>query len=535
MTPRRIAVALIVLAAAVPYLPTLNDYFAQDDFGVVGLLSSKPAGFFPRWFTMPWTENIWGYVPDEVRPFPALTYQIAGIVGPSSPLTNHVINVLVHVANAWLVFAIAEAAAGLSLGPAAFAGLVFAVLPMQTESVAWITGRVDSMPACFYMAAFLLYVRWRAGGGTALYVWSVIMYFVALFTKQNTVTLAPLLVLADLMLLGHPPRVGWRWLLPYVPFGLLTTGFLALRYALFGEVARESTLTADRVRWFLVDLSAHLRRMVFGEPGVRMPETSAAVRVAAAAVAVVAAHRRFGDRGRRRFLRPTVFFGLVWIGLAVAPTVVAGYASPRHMYLASAGYAVVLGLGLEVFWHARPAPALRRVGVGLGCAALAAYLVLLGQDVRLWGVRTSVSHQMVRDLEREAMAAPPGTLIIVDAPRRSWDFALPHAVRPPFVPEDIPARVSIISHSSIHCCPAALWEPYTRHAIRTWLDNPARPPVVALHWDADSGALARLSDQDDPFFRSLVALLLETKDVASLDRLLLDIMRQYVAGRPSAL
>ena len=49
---------------------------------------------------------------------------------------------------------------------AAFAaGVVFAVLPMQTESVAWVTGRVDSMPAFFYLAAFLLYCRWRADGG----------------------------------------------------------------------------------------------------------------------------------------------------------------------------------------------------------------------------------------------------------------------------------------------------------------------------------------------------------------------------------
>ncbi len=93
---------------------------------MVGLLSSKPAGYFPRWFIMPWTEDIWGYVPDEVRPFPALTYQFAGVFGAASPVANHVINVLFHLANALLVFAIARAAAGLPPGPAAFGALVFA-------------------------------------------------------------------------------------------------------------------------------------------------------------------------------------------------------------------------------------------------------------------------------------------------------------------------------------------------------------------------------------------------------------------------
>ena len=37
--------------------------------------------------------------------------------------------------------------------------LVFVLLPIQAESVAWVTGRVDSLPACFYFASFLLYVR----------------------------------------------------------------------------------------------------------------------------------------------------------------------------------------------------------------------------------------------------------------------------------------------------------------------------------------------------------------------------------------
>jgi hypothetical protein len=533
MTARRAALLLVAAAAVLPYLPTINNYFAQDDFGVVALLSSKPASTFPRWFTMPWTEDIWGYVPDEIRPFPALTYQVAGAFGAASPVANHVVNILFHLANALLVFGAARAAAGLGLWPAAFAAVAFAVLPMQTESVAWVTGRVDSMPACFYLGSFLLYVRWRAAARPALYAWALVAYFVALFTKQNAVTLLPALVLYDWMLAGRPPRPSWRWVWPYVAFGVMTLGYLALRYALFGEVARESMLTAERARLFLTDLSTHLRRMVFGEPGLRIPEWAAALRVAVPAAAVYAVHRVLGGPARTRFARPAWYFAIVWIGLAVAPTLVAGYASPRHMYLASAGWTILLGLALQACWDARPSPAVRRVGLGLATALTAAYVILLVQDIALWEVRTAVSRQAVLDLEREAMAAPPGTLFIAGAPRRSWDFALPHAIRRPFVREDVTARVSVISHSSIHCCPANVWEPYTRSAIRAWLEDPARPPVVALHWDADTGRLSRLSDREDPFLRELAALLLRTQDVASLDRVLLDITNRYVAGRPA--
>ena len=80
--------AVAVLAAVVPYLPTIDDYFLQDDFGVVWLLAQKPWWHFPHWFTTPWMENIWGYVPDEIRPFPAATYQLAAWFGAGSPVPN---------------------------------------------------------------------------------------------------------------------------------------------------------------------------------------------------------------------------------------------------------------------------------------------------------------------------------------------------------------------------------------------------------------------------------------------------------------
>ena len=223
---------LVVLAAAVPYLPTLDNYFAQDDFGVVGLLSQKPASYFPRWFVTTWMDDIWGFTPDEIRPFTALTYQVAAAFGPASPVPNHVVNIALHAANSLLVFGIARAAAGLGGGAALLAAVAFALLPMQAESVAWITGRVDSIPAMFYLGSFLLYVRWAHGtspGNRPAYVWSLILFFCALFSKQNAITLAPALLLYDVIVRRRSlvPLVAAAR--PYVPFALLTAGYLGLR------------------------------------------------------------------------------------------------------------------------------------------------------------------------------------------------------------------------------------------------------------------------------------------------------------------
>jgi hypothetical protein len=527
---RRMAVVVIALAALVPYLPTLDDYFVQDDFGVVALLSSKPATYFPRWFWTTWMEDIWGYTPDEIRPFPALSYQVAALFGAGSPPANHVINIGFHVANALLVFAVAQRAAGLAMVPAAAAALIFAVLPMQTESVAWITGRVDSMPACFFLAAFLLFVRWRAEGRARDYAWSVAWCVAALFSKQNTVILAPCLVAYDLVVRGQPLRASWAWLRPYVPFVVLTALYLALRYALFGEVARESMLTAQQWRVFTADLALHLKRMVYGEPGVATDGARLAFWVLGVAIACLLYAVWAVGRRAAPLARVVIFFGLVWIGAAVAPTLVAGYASPRHMYLASVGWAMLLAVGVEILWR-RGSMAGRAVAGAGAVALLVVYGLQLRHEVAGWGVRAAVSERIVRDLQAESRRMPAGTLAIAAPPRRSFDFAVPHALRPPFTGADVTAQLRVVTHSSIHCCPAHLWEPHTRGLLRAWLDDPTRPPVVVLQWNAASGAMARVDDTEQPFIREVVPILAGTRDVASLDAMLLDVVEKLTGGR----
>ena len=530
LNARRLAVIAVVLAAVLPYVPTLDNYFAQDDFGVVGLLASKPAFYFPRWFVVPWMENIWGYTPDELRPFVALTYQAASQWNAGSPIPQHLVNVALHAGNALLVLAIAERAAGLALPSAATAAMVFAVLPMQTESVAWVTGRVDSMPAFFYLASFYLYCRWRAEGRTSLYLWSIAACFTALFSKQNTITLAPALIAYDLVLRRRPLRVSWAWLRPYAPFVLLTGGYLLLRYAVFGQVARESMLGAARVDLFVQDVSTHLRRMVFGEPGLAMSAARAGVAlgIGAAALALIAVLSR---NGTPRLLRAAAYFSIIWVVLGIAPTVVAGYASPRHMYLASVGWAISLGIAFEVLWQARPARVMKSVAMAAAAVVLVGYIVRLADDIRLWETRSMVSRRALADIEREALDAPQGTLIIAGAPRRSWDFALPHALRPPFTREDLTRRVTVVSDSSIHCCPAILWEAYTRGALHEWLGRPDRPPVIALYWNPDTGQLSRVSDTDDAYLRTLMKVLVETKTRAALDEAIHDTLWALAAPR----
>ena len=201
------------------------------------------------------------------------------------------------------------------------------------------------------------------------------------------------------------------------------------------------------------------------------------------------------------------------------------------MYLASAGWAISLGIAFQVLWEARPALAMKPLAAAAATAVLVAYTLQLVDDVRLWGTRSMVSRRALLEIEREARAAPRGTLIIAGAPRRSWDYALPHVLRPPFTDEDLTERVTVISDLSLHCCPPDRWEAYTRAALHSWLNRPDRPPVIVLYWNPDTGQLSRVSDSDEPYLRPLMKVFLDTDSLVALDEAIHDTLREIAAPR----
>ncbi len=523
----RFAVIAVCAASMLPYLSTLDDYFVRDDFGVVQLLAQKPASYFPRWFYTSWMDHIWGYTPDEIRPFPAVSYQLTALGGATSPVLHHALNILLHAVNGLLVFGIARAAGMLGVTASAFAAVLFVLLPIHTESVAWITGRVDSMPALFYLASFLAYVRWRRTGSAPLYAGAVALFFVALFTKQNTITMVGTLAAYDVLVLRRPLLPITSFVTPYVPFALLTGGYLWLRYLLFGEVAREGALNPSGLAHFLELLDRHLAHMVIGD--YRWPRLpSWLVLVAVCATAVVIASRR--EARRSRVAARLLFFGPVWWLIGVAPVLVAGYASPRHVYLAAVGWAMALGILFDAARRMARDDSRRRAVSLIAAAVLLLYLPPLALSVREWNVTAAVSQKIVRDVRAEVLAAPEGTLIIVGAPTRSWDWALPFSVRPPFTRTDLTERAVIVFPRSLSCCTAP-WFGDTKHALERWAASGARESAVILRWDLETGELSRSSTADNPQVPAVARALLTIERPEDLDRNLLRIIDVFAGTR----
>ena len=135
-----------------------------------------------------------------------------------------------------------------------------------------------------------------------------------------------------------------------------------------------------------------------------------------------------------------------------------------------------------------------------------------------------MSQQMVVDLEHEARSTPPGSLLIIGAPVRSWEWSLPFAAERPFTAVDLADRVEIVSPILLDCC-RDKWMERTQRTLRTWSQR-GSAPLVALTWDARTGARSKLTAADDAALRQQVMALIDAGTAEELDRSILAILQR---------
>jgi tetratricopeptide (TPR) repeat protein len=184
--------AAAAAAAWLAYGPALNGPFVFDD------------QYLP-FFSPHFAEQTLLMAVKGVRPFLMFSFWLNNHVAGTEPYTYHLWNLLFHFANSLLVFLATRrllAWAGTS-GPrgewmAAFAGALFLLHPVQTESVAYVASRSENLSALFYYAALVVFLYRKSPAISWLAAAAVIaLYGAAVSTKEHTVTLPALLLLTD--------------------------------------------------------------------------------------------------------------------------------------------------------------------------------------------------------------------------------------------------------------------------------------------------------------------------------------------------
>lgn len=160
----------------------------------------------------------------------ALNYHVHGL----NVIGYHVVNLAIHLLSALLVYLIVIATLrteffeGRAGARADFPGefiagiiaLIFVSHPIQTQAVTYLAQRFASLAACFYLLAFLLYIRASQSQSvrlrTAAYIGALVSTLAAMLTKEFTVTLPLMLVLYDVSFLSGSRGDRIRRLAPFV-------------------------------------------------------------------------------------------------------------------------------------------------------------------------------------------------------------------------------------------------------------------------------------------------------------------------------
>ena len=301
-----LALGALVLVA---YLPALRGSFVwDDDKNIVrnGNLRSL-AGLWRIWSDP--------HASQQYYPLTHTTFWINFALGGLSPLAYHLVNVALHVVSAILVFAVLRR---LAVRGAPLAAALFALHPLNVESVAWVTERKNVLAGALGLASFLFYLRFDEathGEGDeprdpkhvrGLWAISLGLFLLALLAK-TAVAVAPAVMLVVVLLLrGRRLARVARPLAPFFTLGIaagLFTAWLERTHvgahgADFAWSSPERVALAGRIFLFYLQKLFAPVDLAFFYPRWAISASPAAFLYALGALAVIglalAARRRFG-------------------------------------------------------------------------------------------------------------------------------------------------------------------------------------------------------------------------------------------------
>jgi len=134
------------------------------------------------------------------QPLILLVYMIQYALFGLDPMPYHLLNIILHLFNIYLVYRIAGQLSKKRL-TAYIVAILFAIHPMRVESVVWVTELKDMLYTFFFLLAFLSYLRYLNTNYLKKHLLFVLLFFLlALLSKAAAVTLPVLLLATDLYL-----------------------------------------------------------------------------------------------------------------------------------------------------------------------------------------------------------------------------------------------------------------------------------------------------------------------------------------------
>jgi len=347
---------LIALVCLAVYSNTLFMDFVWDDLPQIKenvLITSLEN--IPRFFTTEVWKGVKGG--DNITPYyrPVFTLSLAldYFFWKLNPFGYHLTNILLHLLVTAGVYILSVRLLK-DKTAALFSGLVFSVHPVHSEAVSWISARNESLAALFMFSSFYLYILFKEKGKVRHIGISLVLFFLALLSKEMAITLPALLFLFELCF----GTGTWKKKLKLpVLYGTMIVPYLVARTMVLDisswqnepvlwRIYTSIGIVANYLRLLIlpVDLKVFydipVQKTLLG-PDVIIP----LLLLSAVFTAAVVFLRKYDKR---------LFFGLLWIFIAIIPVsglpvlLLPAPMAERYLYMPSAGFAIAVGAGLSM-------------------------------------------------------------------------------------------------------------------------------------------------------------------------------------------
>ena len=145
------------------------------------------------------------------RPLPQISFAINYFLSAGDPVSYHVVNLLLHTINALLVYMTILALFGAGTrdnesnrtlrASALFTALIWLAAPINSHAVISIVQRMALMMTMFFLGSCLMYIRGRKSGHPLYFIFSLILYTLAILSKQNAVVLPIVILTYELVII----------------------------------------------------------------------------------------------------------------------------------------------------------------------------------------------------------------------------------------------------------------------------------------------------------------------------------------------
>lgn len=299
------------------------------------------------------------------RPMVELSFRLDHFLWSVNPIGYHLTNVTLHLVNTYLVYWVSflifpkvlierEAAALLS-------ALFFAINPLTTESVCWISGRSDIIAAFFILSSFLSYLLFKKNGRYLYLIPSGLLFILGALTKEVALSL-PVLIIAIELLYSKcfSEKRDWKGaLIVSWYFGILTVLYFFFRSGgeevtsttqIAGSTGVERAFQTDSIYIIFASIGFYIKKLFIPYPlNFAIYSINTPLYVILGIYAVAA----FSFWGIIR--RDLYHFFAAWVLITLSPAVAATALrlptvpwAERYLYVPLIGFSFGVGLGMAI-------------------------------------------------------------------------------------------------------------------------------------------------------------------------------------------